>query len=206
MSSERQHEVIRDATLTFAHVLKTQLPGRLENRPVDVYFEPPGQADLEKAWGENRVPLTCILVDIHRATGRQVMEEPIVREEDEDGNIVEYRLGIPTFVMPRYMITPWCKDALDGQVVHGTILQLFFDYRNFAPEDVQGVSIHGEDRCPIEFDDGFELDAQIKMWQALARPFRASLLYRTTLRIDSVKKTLVRRVKERVLDYKKLQG
>ncbi len=206
MGQERQHEVVRDATLTFAHILKTYLPPRLDGKKVDVRFEPPTDEEVEKAAKDGRIILTVILMNVTRAQGRQVMDEPVVREEDEEGNIVEYRLGIPTYISPRYMITPWVKDPLEAQVVYGVIMQHFFDHPEFLPQDIQGVSIHGEDRCPINFDDKFNLDEQLKIWQALMRPYRASLVYTTSLRLDSVKKTLVRRVKERILDYKKLQG
>jgi hypothetical protein len=192
--------------LTFAHILKTHLPPRLDGKPVEVYYAPPSQEQLEKAWNEGRIPISVILLEVSRAAGRQIMEEPTVREEDEEGNIVEYRLGIPTYIAPRYLITPWCKDPLEDQVVHGAILQLFFDRPNFMPEDIQGIAIHGEERNEIYFNEQFNVDEQVRIWQMLQRPYRASVVYSTTVRMDSVKKTLIRRVKERILDYKKLQG
>jgi len=205
MGHERQHEVIRDCSLTFAYILKTHLPPRLEHKPVECVFEAPTDALIESSAAENKVLISIILIETTLST-TQMTEQPVVREEDEEGNIVEYRLGSPTMVSPRYMITPFSKDPLEAQVVQGLIMQLFFDHPSFLPEDVQGQSIHGEDRAPIHFDNKITYHDQMALWSGLGRPFRASLVYAVDVRLDSARKTGIRRVMERILDYKKIQG
>ena len=46
----------------------------------------------------------------------------------------------------------------------------------------------------------------MKLWQVMGYPYKPSVVYGVNLRMDSMRKTLVRRVKERVLDFKKLEG
>ena len=206
MNPERQHELVRDATLTFAHMIKTYLPAKLENKPVEVVFKIPSQADIETAKKNGAALVSVIHVDTQKSTQVQSTFEPIVRKEDDSGGITEYRQAPPVFITPRYMITPWCDDPLLDQVMTGLLLQLFYDHTYFAPEDVRGNSIHTEDQPPISHDEKFKIDEQMRFWQASGGTFRPSLVFTVTLRLDSPRLQPIRRVKERVLDYKKLEG
>jgi hypothetical protein len=205
--ADRQHEVLRDATLTFAHILKTHLPPNLEKKnPIDLVFEVPEAKRVEKARADGKVLISIILIDATKSTIHQTTEEPIVREETETGEIVEYRMGPPTFIFPRYMITPWTGDPLFDQVVMGLVMRLFFTRSTFLPEDIQGNTIAGESKPPIMMVESFGLEKQMKLWQVMGHPYRPSVVYGVNLRMDSMRKSLVRRVKERVLDFKKLEG
>jgi len=205
---ERQHEVVRDATLTFAHILKSQLPPHLDDKRsvVECVFEVPDAKRIQKAHADGKVLLSVILIDVNRSTITQTSQEPIVREEDEHGNIVEYKMGAPTFVMPRYLVTPWSGDPLDDQVLIGLIMKVFFARSQFQPEDIQGDSISGDAGPLVMLVEQFNLERQMKFWQVLNQPYRASLVYGVNLLMESMQKSIVRRVKERVLDFKKLEG
>ncbi|HVY61345.1 MAG TPA: Pvc16 family protein [Planctomycetota bacterium] len=204
---ERQHEVVRDATLTFAHILKTQLPGRLDGKPpVVCVFEVPDKQTQEKAKAEGQVLLSVILVDVGRSQIAQTSEQPIIREEDEQGNIVEYKCGTPTYIMPRYLVTPWSGDPLQDQVVLGLIMQVFFARQQFRPEDIQGSSIFGEQGPMVMLYEAFNLERQMKLWQVMGHAYRPSVVYGVNLVMESMQKQVVRRVKERILDFKKLEG
>lgn len=207
MGRDRQHEAVRDATLTFAHILKTQLPPHLDKAPkVECVFEVPTQAQIDKARKEGKLLLSVILIDVNRSSISQTSEQPIVREEDDDGNIVEYKMGAPTFIMPRYMVTPWSGDPLDDQVVIGLIMKVFFARSQFLPDDIQGDSIFGESGPLVMLVETFNLERQMKLWQVMGHPYRPSVVYGVNLLMESMHKTIVRRVKERILDFKKLEG
>lgn len=207
MKVDRQHEVIRDATLTFAHVLKTQLPPRLEGKKeVQILFDIPDQKTIEKSHKDGKVLLSILLVDAGKSTSIQTTEQPILREEDEDGNIVESRAGPPTYVMPRYLITPWSGDTLIDQVVIGLIMNVFFSRPAFMPEDIQGDVIKSEPAPQALLIESFTAERQMQLWRAMGHNYRPSLVYGVNLRMDSYQRTVVRRVKERILDFKKLEG
>lgn len=205
--AERQHEVVRDTSLTFAHILKVQLPPQLEKKnQIEIIFEVPDTKRIDRARSENKVLLSLILIDVGRSTLQQSTDTPIVREETDTGEIVEYKLGPPTFIEPRYMFTPWTTDPLFDQVVIGLLMKLFFTRTTFLPEDVQGQSITGEAKPMVRLVESFGLEKQMKLWQVMGHPYRPSLVYGVTLRVDSMQRSMVRRVKERVLDFKKLEG
>jgi hypothetical protein len=199
--------VVRDASLTLAHLHNTQLPAHLEkNPPVVCVFEVPDKKTQEKAAAAGQILLSVILVDVGRSQISQTSEQPIIREEDEQGNIVEYKCGTPTFIMPRYLVTPWTGDPLQDQVVIGLIMKVFFARQQFRPEDIQGSSIMGEQGPMIMLYEAFNLERQMKLWQVMGHPYRSSLVYGVNLVLESMTKQVVRRVKERILDFKKLEG
>ncbi len=208
MRYERQHEVVRDASLTFAHILKTYIPPHLDKKQaVEVAFEVPDVKKIDKMKTEGKILLSLILIDTAKSTVQQSTEEPIVREEDpETGDIYEYRLGAPTFIQPRYLVTPWSGDSLFDQIVQGLVMKIFFAKTMFLPEDIQGKSISPDANPQIIFDERFGLEKQMKLWQVMGYPFKASIVYSVNLRIDSLNKVPVRRVKERILDYRKIEG
>lgn len=208
-SSERQHEVVRDASLTFAHILKTRIPPELENRKqqVEIFFEVPDPKRLDKVRSEGKIPISLILIEIIKSTHQQTTEQPIVREEDPNtGEITEFKMGSPTYMMPRYMITSWCTDPLVDQVVIGLVMKVFFTHQSFRQEDIQGQSISPDSNPIIFWVESITLEKQMRFWQVMGHPLRASVCYAVNVRLDSMVKTFVRRVKERVLDFKKLEG
>jgi hypothetical protein len=213
MRLDQQHLVVRDASLTIAHILKREIPPRLENHAeVETFFEVPSKEtphvleQIEAARKAGKVPITIALIDIPRSTQQQVSEFPVIREEDADGNIVEYKCNPPTYISPRYMLSVWTGEPLQDQVVHGILLNLFFQRGAFLPEDIRGNVIRTEPTPTITLDEKFDLQRQFQLWERLGHNYRPSMIYRVELRMDSYTKTAVRRVKERVLDFKKVEG
>jgi hypothetical protein len=207
MQNDKGHLVVRDATLTFAHILKTYVPPLLEQtRPVDVMFELPDEKTLAKAKQEGRAILSCILIDVNKSSIVQTTQTPIVREEDEDGNVVELRMGPPHFVMPRYLITPWSGNPLVDQELIGLTIRIMVNRASFQPEDIQGSSIPGESKPMLLVVDTFDLNKQLQLWEQLGAKYRPSVICAVNLRMESLTRNVMRRVKERILDYKKIEG
>jgi len=207
MRHERQHEVVRDASLSLATVLKNILPERLEKKqPVEVIFDIPDAKRIDKMRSEGKILISVIFLTIGRSTLAHSSEQPIIREEDENGEILEYKLGVPTFLMATYLFTPWTGDPLQDQVVVGAIMRIFAERMRFQEEDLQGESIDIEQSPRIDLIESFTVDKQMQLWRAWGQPYRAGVVYGVSLRMDSTSKTFVRRVKERVLDFKKLEG
>lgn len=207
MPVEFPHEVIRDATLSLAHLLKARLPKELQKRrEVEVVFEPPEPQQVAEAKTGDKVLVSLLLIDVTRSTLRGVWDPPVAREEDADGNLVEYKPGITHFIMPRYLFTPWTGGALSDQEVLGCIIRLFFNYTALDPSDMHGKSIPTTNEASILEAPSFNVDSQMRFWQCLGRPYRPSAAYSVHLGMTSMSKRTVKRVKERVLDFRKLEG
>lgn len=159
MRRELQHEIVKDASLTFAHILKTELPKQLEKKPqVEVVFEIPDIKVVEKNRQAGKTLIAIVWIGIGRSTMQQRTEEPIVREEDANGDILEYKLGPPTFLMPSYLFVPFSAEPLQDQVVIGTIMRTFLARSSFLQEDIQGNSISATDSPMIMAVESFNME------------------------------------------------
>jgi hypothetical protein len=202
---ENQHEIVRDCTLTLGHILKTRLAKMLEGHKLDVSFELPDEETLAKV-GKKEWLISLVHVDTLRSQVFQSAKEPVTREEDEEGNIVEFRLGTPTYIQPRYLLTPWTGSTLDDQLLTGLVMQCFFDHVCIEPEEVQGGSIQSDEKPSIILEEKFKIDDQFTWWAAQGRRYKPSLMYSVNLRLDSIKKVVIKRVKERVMDFRKMES
>jgi hypothetical protein len=72
-------------------------------------------------------------------------------------------------------------------------------------EWVVGDSIHLEDRPGIEVVSS-EFHEMRKVWESLHEPYRPSFCVKVEARLDSNVKRLVRRVREAIVDFKKMDG
>ncbi len=204
MRREKQYEIVRDCTLTFGHLLKVGLTPSLKEHKLDIAHDLPDE-DMLKKVGKKEWVLSVVHLDTQRAS-YQTTKEPVTREEDEEGNIVEYRLGTPTFISPRYLLTPWTGSSLDDQVLTGLFMQFLFDHNRVEPDDVQGHTIQSDEKPMIVLEEKFRLDEQFAWWAAHGRLYKPSMLYSINLRMDSLKKVVIKRVKERVMDFRKMEG
>jgi len=207
MGRAKRHELLKDICVTLGFVLERYLPAFLEGKKIEVVNEPPDEESLAKALRKKKSILVSVCpIDAKRSTRLQSQSQPIVHEEDDDGNLVEYRCGPPTFVEARFLVTPWVAGALDAQVVLGSIMQHFNSYSEVLEEDIQGDSIHLDDKPAFEQDTEFTVGELIKLWEAFKLPYRPSLVYRVTVRMESIRRTAIRRVRERRNVYRKLEG
>ncbi len=200
-----QHNVLMDLTQTLGHVLKTHLPDQLGKVPIDVCYELPDSAALEKL-KKGQLKLSVVLVDATRNRSVQSAERPIVREEDEDGGLTEYRTGAPTHVFARYLVTPWAKDPLDAQVALGAIMQHFFSFPIVDEQDYQGVSLLRAGQLAVELDPEAGMPVVMGLFQGYGRPYQASLIFRVDLVMESIFRVPVRRVTEKVNIYRKVES
>lgn len=203
MPKGRQHELIRDACLTVGHVVQSYVPRYVDDVKIEVVYDPPSEDAVQKL--KDKVLVTVLWIDTKRSTMIQTTKTPLVHDEDEEGNIVEYRLGPPTYLTMRFLITAWSSSNLVAQTVTGAIMQHVNSYPELSDEDVQGESIYVEDK-PFIAESDLGLQDQMRFWDGLQRPFRPSLAVKMDLRMDSVHRVAVRRVREKINLYRKVEG
>lgn len=207
MGRAKRHELLKDVCVTLGFVLARYLPKYLDGTKVEIVHDPPDEETLAKALKKKKSLLISVCpIDAKPSSRVQTSNQPIVHEEDDDGNLVEYRCGSPTFIEARFLVTPWTTGSLEAQVVLGTIMQHLNSYPEVLEEDIQGESVHIDDKPAFEQDTDFTVDEAIRLWGAFQRPFRPSLVYRVTVRMESVFRTAIRRVQERRNVYRKLEG
>lgn len=209
MAKAKGHELFKDACLTLGHLIETRVPRYLGGDKLEVVYDPPEEDALQKALKKKKTVLVSVVfLDAKKSSQYQTTNQPIVHEEDEEGNLVEYRCGPPTVMEIRALVTPWVQSSLDGATVLGAISKHFASFSEAGEDEVRGESMSAEDRPAFDEDTTVPLDERIKLWGAMmpGRPFRPCLIYKCNLKMDSAKRTAIRRVREKVNLYRKLEG
>ncbi len=106
----------------------------------------------------------------------------------------------------RYLGTAWAPSMLEAQVATGAVLQYFFSYPEVQDDQVQGTSIHPEARPTVSVDDTVRFPEQVALWAALGHAYRPSVVYTMNLRLDSIHRVAIRRVREKINVFRKVEG
>jgi hypothetical protein len=200
-----QHRVLMDLTQTLGHVLKVHLPDQLDGASIEVAHELPDEAAIAKL-KKSQLLFSVVMIGAQRARDGQSKERPIIREEDDEGGLMEYRLGSPTRVTARYMMSPWAKDVLETQVALGALMQHFFSFPIVSYDDYQGSSLERAGQIAVELDQDAGLDTMMGLFSGYGRPYRASVVYKVDVVVESIFRVPVRRVTEKVNIYKSVKS
>jgi len=117
----------------------------------------------------------------------------------------------PLLMVARYLVTAWAP-APDDQELLAAAIRVLYDVVELAPSsddpdsDRNEDAVHWEDHPTLDLAQRFSLDEAKIVCESLGIPLRASVRYDVNWRLDSERKTVVKRVKERIVDYKKLDA
>lgn len=121
----------------------------------------------------------------------------------------EYFRAPPLVLSARYLITAWAPPPDDQELLAASI-RVMHDHAALEPAAEEPGpdedAVHWEDHPTIDLATRFSIDEARLVFEGLGVPFRQSIRYDVTFRLDSERKTNIKRVKERIVDYKKLDG
>jgi hypothetical protein len=125
------------------------------------------------------------------------MNEKIQRKgEDEKGNQIEYFTAPASLFTLSVMVTPYFKTYADTMKIIGAIAKLMKDDNQLATGECDWLD---NNKKPIIISPvpGMGLEKQMQIFNMLRTDYRPSLFYQFTVGINSDKKDIFRRVKER---------
>lgn len=125
------------------------------------------------------------------------MNERIQRKDrDKKGNIIEYFTAPATLFTISVMVTPYFKTYADTLKIIGAIAKLMKDHNQIPVGEYDWLDNNNK---PIFVTPvpGMGLEKQMQIFNMLKTDYRPSLFYQFTIGIDSDKKDIFRRVKER---------
>ena len=117
----------------------------------------------------------------------------------------------PLLMVARYLVTAWAPAPEDQELLAAAI-RVLYDTVELKPtsEEPEGDknedAVHWEDHPTLDLAQRFSLDEARITCESLGIPLRPSVRYDVNFRLDSERKTVVKRVKERIVDYKKLDA
>ncbi len=191
----QQYRVLKHISLCLGRTLEASLAEALE-RPVSVLQGyPPGTLEAAR---EGKQALTVIHCGLTSRGGNSD------REFEVKGGQEQFR-NPPLLLRARYLVSAWAPPP-DDQELLGVVLRTFHDQRELATEGEEEDSVSYNGRPTISMQT-LSLEEHHLLCQAHAMPVQApSVSYWVEFAIQSAKTTVIKRVKERVIDFRNIEG
>lgn len=188
---EHQYRVMKHITLALGRMLEASAAEALGKKVRVAYEYSP---DLKKAPGAFTIA--------HCGLGRRGGNAEREYERTERG--AEVFRNPPLLLRARYLVSCWAP-APDDQELLGVVLRTFHD----RPE----VEAVGEEEQTVAFDgrptiemETLAFEEHKKVADALGMPLAPSVAYWVDFVVRSAKTVPIKRVKERVIDFRKIDG
>lgn len=201
MAKFNQFSVIKDATLALRRILENGLRDCFDEQ-VAVLLDPPRDA---KSQSGEKPALSLLLYKQERNLEHSNYDRQLCREVREDGTTYEYFRSPPLFMTLRYLVSAWWRTP-DDQALIGAAARVIHDHPYVEEGDVEGGTIHLEDRPVVKISPDFSLEEHRLLMEVLDIPFRRSFACHVMVRLDSEKREDIRRVRERVTNVRKMDG
>ncbi len=196
-----QFNVIRDTGLTLANIVKRQIREDV-GLDVQILMELPGEDEMP-----SRLPSIAIAL-VHagkRSSGYVTEKESREIEEAADGTLQEYTRQAPLPLELHYLVTVYAESHRDELSLLGLAMRALHDQSVIEDSNQIGDSIRLDERPVIEIAETSFAELR-EIWQCLQLPCRPAFTARAEARLDSEQKRLIRRVREAIVDFKKMDG
>lgn len=188
---EHQFRVMKHITLALGRTLEASAAEAL-GKKVRVAFE--YSPDLKKAPGAYTI--------VHCGLGRRGGNAEREYERTRDG--AEIFRNPPMLLRARYVVSCWAP-APDDQELLGVALRTFHDHPEVEVVGEEEQTVAYEERPTIEME-ALAFDEHRKVAEAHGMPLAPSVGYWVDFVVQSTKITPIKRVKERVIDFRKIDG
>jgi len=190
---DEQFKVMKHITLALGRQLEASAQDALGKKVRVAYEYSP---DLKKAPGA----FSIIQCGLTRRGGNAEREYERTAKGDEI-----FR-NPPVLLKTRYIVSCWAP-APDDQELLGIAIRTFHDHREVetaGPED-DTVAHDGGGRPVLEME-ALSFDEHKKVAEAVGMPVAPSIAYWVDFVVQSAMTTPIKRVRERVIDFKKIDG
>ncbi len=178
-----QSNIVQETTRQFAEKLEKLGEVRIQD-----HYE------NGKKEGQSLIQVTFLCVE--EIIRKNMMEKVKLQDRDSDDNLIEYFVPVPSIFRLTFMITPYFKNCNDTMKIMGDIIQIMKDDNIIPVEKYDWVENDGE---PIQILPVPEMDLkkQMEIFDYLKADYHPSLFYQLEVGINSEKREIFRRVKER---------
>lgn len=193
-----QHRVLRQISEALGRTLAGGLK-ECTGKDIPVFFS--YQGDSAK-----KAHVTAIHYWIERVNDRHA-DRVLCKTPEGD----EFFRMPPLLLTGRWLVTAWAPAPEDQELLAGAMRVLYdsVELKPAQPDEIDPESedaVHWEDKVTLDVSQRLTLDEAKLICESLGMPLRASVRYDISFRLDSERKTTVKRVKERIVDYKKLDA
>lgn len=183
-----QTNIIQEAARQFADKLKALGEVRIQDHH-----------ENGKKEGQSLIDVTFL--SIEEIVTKNMMER--VKCQDRDGSdLIEFFVPTPSIFRLTFMVTPYFKTYNDTMKIMGEIIQILKDDNEIPVEKYDWVENNREPILILPVPD-MDLKKQMEIFDFLKVDYRPSLFYQLMVGINSEKREIFKRVKERKIaaDY-----
>lgn len=184
-----QTNIIQEATQRFADKLKKLGEVRIQDHH-----------ENGKKEGQSLIELTFL--SIEEIVTKNMMEKVKCQDRDSNNDLIEFFVPTPSTFRLTFMITPYFKTYNDTMKIMGEIIQIMKDDNEIPVEKYDWVENKREPIRILPVPD-MDLKKQMEIFDFLKVDYRPSLFYQLMVGINSEKREIFKRVKERKIsaDY-----
>lgn len=187
---EHQFRVIKHITLALGRTLEASISEALGKKVKVAYEYSP---DLKKPPGA----ITVAYCGLAHRGGNAEREY----ERTKEGEIFR---NPPLLMRSRFLISCWAP-APDDQELLGLVLRTMHDHPEVETAGEEEKTVSYEGRPSIEMEQ-LSFDEHKKIADGLGMPVAPSACYWVDYVVQSARTSVIKRVKERVIDFKKIDG
>jgi hypothetical protein len=188
---DEQFKVMKHITLALGRRLEASAQDAL-GKKVRVAYE--YSADLKKAPGA----FSIVQCGLTRRGGNSD------REYERTAKGEEIYRNPPVLLKARYVVSCWAP-APDDQELLGVAIRTFLDHPEVETVGDEEETVAYDGRPSMEME-ALSLEEHKKVADALGMPVAPSMAYWVDFVVQSARTTPIKRVRERVIDFKKIDG
>lgn len=184
-----QTNIIQLATQEFADKLKPLGEVRIQDHH-----------ENGKQEGQSLIQITFLCIE--EVVIKNMMERIKCQGRDDENNLIEYFVTTPSTLRLTFMVTPFFKTWSDTMKILGEIILALKDDNRIPVDKYDWVDNKGSPILIMPAPD-MDMKRQMEVSDFLKMDYRPSLFYQLVVGINSEKKDIFKRVKERKItaDY-----
>lgn len=189
----QQYRVISHLTTTLGQMLERGVSEAVGNPVRVLYRYEPRLRDEEQG------AITVLYTGMERRGGNTERE----LEHGPEGE--ELFRAPPMLMRARYFVSAWAP-APEDQALIGAVLRTVHDEPNLMAPDAEARQAIAYDEQPQAELSSIGLEEHKLLCEAYEMPMRPSVVYGVDFRLQSAQLTPIKRVRERVIDFRKIDG
>lgn len=148
---------------------------------------------------EQRGALTVLYIGLERRGGNTERE----LEHGPEGE--ELFRAPPMLMRARYLVSTWAP-APEDQALLGAVLRTVHDHPTLEGHDDEAAQAIAYDDTPVLELTNVGLEEHKLLSEAYGMPVAPSVIYSVDFKLQSAQLTPIKRVRERVIDFRKIDG
>jgi len=198
-----QHHIIKETSDSLSRLLQDEFKAAGYKR-VHIVDEAPKPDAIEGKLPAVSLYLYQVSLDSEGVDGHHYRE--LVTQEGEDGQIEEFYRRRRLWIRLDYLISTWAQTPEDEQLLIGLAIRAIMENPAIPRSKLRGASFEDDFELGVLMSTRLDEGTLARFWGSLSQPVRPAIQAWTAVPIVPTRLEPFRRVEERRLAYRDLNG